>query len=303
MPFTINLSNGSNLTTVADGVIDTATTSLTLIGKNYPSYGTALNSNFVHMLENFANSDAPNMPLTGQLWYDNINNNLKFYRTTATSSFWQQLANIVSASSAPISPNTNDLWYDTTNSQLKYYDGTVWQVIGPYTTNNGQLRIPASQNFTVQVGGLPSLNIDLGGRVTTPYQPRLQGYNYKGGADWTGQGLSTPVRWIPATVTLNVGQAYTNDDGNFTVPANGNYYVGAHVTTKGYGTINGRWQINGVDSGIDATATVLTGAVQTIHLSGIIPANKGDVIRLIFAAEITAGLSNLNSSYTIYLIG
>jgi hypothetical protein len=43
---------------------------LTLVGKNFLGYGTALADNFVRLLESGANISAPRAPLVGQLWYD-----------------------------------------------------------------------------------------------------------------------------------------------------------------------------------------------------------------------------------------
>jgi hypothetical protein len=40
---------------------------MTLIGKNYAGYGDFLDENFIHLLENGANTTAPGAPLTGQL--------------------------------------------------------------------------------------------------------------------------------------------------------------------------------------------------------------------------------------------
>ena len=67
MSYTINLTNGNILATIADGTINSTATSLTLIGKNYAGYGTFLNDNLVHILENSSSSSAPTTPLTGQL--------------------------------------------------------------------------------------------------------------------------------------------------------------------------------------------------------------------------------------------
>lgn len=69
MAYTITLSDGTVLTTIADATVDN-TTSITLIGRNYPGYGQYIANDFVHMLENFANTTAPLNPLTGQLWYN-----------------------------------------------------------------------------------------------------------------------------------------------------------------------------------------------------------------------------------------
>ena len=56
MAYTINKSDGTVLTTIIDGTVDT-TTDLSLIGKKYSGYGEAQNENFVKLLENFSSQD------------------------------------------------------------------------------------------------------------------------------------------------------------------------------------------------------------------------------------------------------
>ena len=58
MSYKITLTNGTTLFQLADGVVDTANTSISLIGKNSVNFGEAQNNDFVHMLEHFANSTA-----------------------------------------------------------------------------------------------------------------------------------------------------------------------------------------------------------------------------------------------------
>jgi len=82
MPYNINKSNGDLLVTVEDGTADLNTTTLALVGRNYPGYGEFLNENFVKLLENSARSTQPNSPLIGQLWYDTTNQLLKVYNGT-----------------------------------------------------------------------------------------------------------------------------------------------------------------------------------------------------------------------------
>ena len=69
MAYTINLFDGTLLTTVADGTIDTAATNIKLVGKNFTGYGELMNENLIHMLENFADASEPTTPLTGQIWW------------------------------------------------------------------------------------------------------------------------------------------------------------------------------------------------------------------------------------------
>lgn len=77
MAYTIIRSDNSTvLTTIQDGTINTTSTSLGLPGRNYAGYGRNIDTNFVRMLENFANDTPPANPLKGQLWFNTITNTL-----------------------------------------------------------------------------------------------------------------------------------------------------------------------------------------------------------------------------------
>jgi hypothetical protein len=130
MPYIVTTTAGSALATVPDNTVNTTTTSLALVGKNYAGYGAFLNENYVKLLENFSNSTAPNAPLIGQLWYDSVNRLLKVY----TGSDWKQMHTSAASSTAPNNPVTGDLWWDTTNLQFKVWGGSLWVVIGPAST-------------------------------------------------------------------------------------------------------------------------------------------------------------------------
>ncbi len=96
MAYIINKTNGDTLVTVEDGTIDNSSTSLSLIGKNYPGYGELLNENFVKLLENFASSSQPTTPVIGQLYYDTNTNTLKVYSGGGTG--WKGAASGVASS-------------------------------------------------------------------------------------------------------------------------------------------------------------------------------------------------------------
>jgi hypothetical protein len=131
MAYTINLTNGTIFAVIADGTINTSS-SMTLIGKNYAGYGDFLDENFIHLLENGANTTAPGAPLTGQLWFDTNSgiNQLKVYNGTV----FKTIGAATASASAPVSNSIGDLWYDTTNAQLKVYTGTQWLLVGPQFT-------------------------------------------------------------------------------------------------------------------------------------------------------------------------
>jgi hypothetical protein len=138
MAYTVTTTNGTVITTVADGTVNTTSTSLTLIGKNYAGYGIFLNENYVKILENFSNTTPPTAPLTGQLWYDNVNDILKVYN--AATNVWKPISSSISQSTAPSASIsvTGDIWWDTANAQLKVWSGAAWITIGPsYTSTSG----------------------------------------------------------------------------------------------------------------------------------------------------------------------
>lgn len=74
MSYTILRTNGSLLTTIPDGFLNTTSTPLSLPGRNYASYGQIVDTNFVRALENFANSTPPANAMKGQLWYNTTAN-------------------------------------------------------------------------------------------------------------------------------------------------------------------------------------------------------------------------------------
>ena len=59
MGYKLNKTDGSLLVDLIDGQIDTTSSDLTLIGRNYTGFGEVLNENFIKVLENFANTTAP----------------------------------------------------------------------------------------------------------------------------------------------------------------------------------------------------------------------------------------------------
>lgn len=133
MAYTINRYNGTVLTTVEDGTVNTAT-ELKLIGKNYAGYGEAQNENYLFLLENFANTASPTKPLSGMLWYDSGNAKLRFYDGSA----WKTTGGAEVASTAPATSVEGDFWWDTTSNQLKAKNADgEWVLIGPQAAGTG----------------------------------------------------------------------------------------------------------------------------------------------------------------------
>lgn len=131
-------------------------TSLSIPGKNTPSYGTVIAENFLHLLENFASSSPPTNPVEGQLWYDSTDgvDQLKVYDGTT----WVSSSGLKKATSEPEVSNSTagDLWVDTNSSQLYLFTGSNWTLIGP-TFSDGLLTGAVPQ----QVTGIDDINYTI----------------------------------------------------------------------------------------------------------------------------------------------
>lgn len=124
MPYVINNSSGTKLFYVGDQSFNTET-AVSLPGRNVPDYGEAVDTNFIHLLENFANGTPPQTTstLTGQLWYDTTNGIFKVY----DGNKWVQHNKIPVSEGAPGGTNTEGtMYYDETIRKLKVFYDSSW---------------------------------------------------------------------------------------------------------------------------------------------------------------------------------
>jgi hypothetical protein len=126
MAYQVDKFNGTFLVSVDDGTIDT-TTDLRFVGKNYAGYGEVQNENFLHLMENFANSSPPPKVVTGQIWFDTANKKLKFYDGTQ----FRTAGGAEARTTAPSGLTIGDFWFDTSAEQLYAWNGTEYILIGP----------------------------------------------------------------------------------------------------------------------------------------------------------------------------
>lgn len=131
MAYIVNKYNGVALATVQDGTTDNST-DLTFIGKNYAGYGEVQNENFLHLLENFANTTdkPPARPVEGQIWYDSTARILKYHNGYDFKS-----AAVTYGPDYPTHAALGELWCDSVSNKLYSYTGSGerngFHLIGP----------------------------------------------------------------------------------------------------------------------------------------------------------------------------
>lgn len=120
MSYIIYTSSGTVLTTIPTGKINTASTSITLIGRDVTNYGRYYNQNLVNILSNFSNitSKPPKNPLQGQLWYDATYKKLK----VNNGGFYSVVGSAVVSELQPVGQEPGELWYDIRNAALNFVD-------------------------------------------------------------------------------------------------------------------------------------------------------------------------------------
>jgi hypothetical protein len=132
--------DGTVLIELEDGIANTNATSLTLIGRNYSNFGTAQNTNFLHLLQHFAGTSGPGNPVKGQIWYDTANYRIKVY----SGGDWLPISITDFSSSTPTTGRPGYLWFDSTEKQFYVHDGSKYILIGPERTSGFGVTRPIS---------------------------------------------------------------------------------------------------------------------------------------------------------------
>ena len=168
MAYTIIRSNGSTLTTIQDGTINTTSTSLSLPGRSWSGYGQAFDTNFVRITESWASGSPPANPLKGQLWFNTSTNTLNVCPAdgTLTASSWLTLTATSTSGTATLANVTvtgnlsannisigNIISGDIVDTRLANVSGTLTATTGNITTGS--------------IGALTSRTITTGGATTT----------------------------------------------------------------------------------------------------------------------------------------
>lgn len=127
MAYQIDRFNGTFLVNVEDGSIESNVSDLRFVGKNYAGYGEVQNENFLHMLENFANTTPPPKVISGQIWFDSAEKKLKYYDGVR----FRLAGGAEIGSTAPSGLAIGEFWFDTSAKQLFTWTGIDFVLIGP----------------------------------------------------------------------------------------------------------------------------------------------------------------------------
>jgi hypothetical protein len=204
MAYTIVKSNGQVLTTIADGTINTSSTSLALPGRNYAGYGQYLDTNFVHAIENFANASPPANPLAGQLWF-NTNSNTMYVCPIdgASSSNWLALTSTASGGTTTFGAVTVTGNLSSNNAVISN-NISASNITVQLATVQNTATIANANITTANIGTLNTTVITTGGATTAG---TITG-------TWTLNGTGTANSVAGTVVYLNSGNIVINNSGN-----------------------------------------------------------------------------------------
>ena len=327
MAYTVNKTNSSsspNSYTVQDGVINNQT-DLSFVGKGYAGYGETIGENFLHLLENFANSSAPSKPITGQLWWDSTNNKLQVYNGAA---FQTAGGSAPYQSEQPSNLAAGDIWIDSDTGQMYFYNGTSSVLVGPPSStgttngftfdsildsgdttqnitklfNDGNLiAIISEDTFTPKVSLSGFASIKKGITLSTAI------------TDNKFQGTATDADALGGVAAANYLRSNANDTatGVISIANDGGVVVGADaditLTVDSTGGIISNTVVNTDitfkvnDAGVTTTVMTIDGSESRVGIGTTTPSTKLDIsgttTSTAFAGPLTGNVSgNLTSS-------
>ena len=257
MSYIIRKTDETTLGTILDGTVDTAHTSLTLVGRNYSNYGQIMTDNLVALTENFAKSTAPSNSLPGQLWWDTSANLLKVWIGTA----YKVVGSAVATSIPPTTTLAGDLWWDTTNEQFYVYNGT-----SPYASSGWILCGPTWSKVTGKSGALRETITDTSASVHAVISLYLDGVRT---AIISQDSEFTPASpGITGFTTIKTGHNIHSSE-TFWGTANNASYLGGIIATNYL-----RTDINNSSTGNlhivnDSGVTIGAGLDLTLSVSGV----------------------------------
>ncbi len=292
MAYTIVKSDGNVLTTIPDGTINTSSTSLGLPGRNYAGYGQALDTNFVHLMENFADATVPPNPIRGQLWCDTSGNTVAIKVCpadgTSNAAAWLTLA-------ATGSGGTTSFGSVTVTGNISSNNVTITNEL---SANLGTLNfLTVSANANIANANITSATI---GTITTSVI--TTGTSATAGTMtgvWTHTGAGTANGVNGTSMWVTGGNLVITGAGNIGIRTDNYYYangspisfagtynnsnVAAYLPTYGGAILTTTTQATTLTTGASGTSGTITGN-WTLSASSRLNATYADLAER-FAAD------------------
>jgi len=220
MSYTILKSNGTVLTSIPDGTINTTSTSLGLPGRNYAGYGQPVDENFVWLTENFADTTPPPNPLAGQLWFNTNDQTMYVCPLDGTSNAQQWLALTSTSSGGTTTFGAVNVTGDITSNNASVVNTiSANAVVVAFATVSSNLVVSNANITTANIGSLITQSITSGSQATAGTLTGL----------WTANGAGTVSYGGP-----NAGSA----SGSALYVTGGNLVINPGSTSAGIRTDN-----------------------------------------------------------------
>jgi hypothetical protein len=311
--YTILRTNGTVLTTILDGEVNTTSTPLSLPGRNFASYGQIIDTNFVQALENFADTAVPTNPIRGQLWYKTDNETLYICPTDGETNpaNWYPIVT---------RQNIGNLTVDnlTANANVVANNASITSNLDANSITTNFLTVNVNANITdANISNVAVINEVDTRSITTGTRPTLG--NMIGA--WTVNGIGTinsianTSLWVTGgnlVITDSVNQVGIRTDNymyanGVPVDFNGTYsnsnvalylptYIGNVGEVGSVTTFNGRTLSTGANT---TTGTIVGNWTLSAgsKLNGLTDINGANVIGVVANAQhaqfaVTANVAN-----------
>lgn len=275
MSYKLNKTDGTLLVDLIDGSIDTASTSLTLVGRNYSGFGEYLNENYIKLLESFSNSTSPLNPVTGQVWWDTSDGRLKVYNGTQ----FKAVGGPFVQSSQPAMV-AGDLWINNNDDQLYFFDGSGSPVLaGPlYTTTQGKSGFEIVSRLDVQSRTRTCADLYIGGTLMAI----MSNITFTPG---------TAIPGFTGDVKKGINVLDTNSATGFTLQG---------IADKALNLIKADGTSVSADSFLSAVADgTTTGALQVLNSNGLtIGPNANQIMKVVGNSFVTEN-ARIDDDYVI----
>lgn len=304
MPYTLRKYDGTVLTTLADGVVDSASSSVYLIGKDVTNYGTTQNDNFLWLVEHFAGTIEPQNKVQGQIWFDKGTLQPKIYDGYE----WRNITLSSTGGSQATNAAVGELRFDTTTEQLFAKGASAEILIGPEKVQGYDVtRLVSQEVLDTGSVGHACILIRSDGRIIAvisndEFDVKDTEVVYAAGIPHVGQGITFASGYgITSDTPYAVKDLNEEITGQWTFSNSAGIVIGDATL----GMTSGNFLISNAGAEIVVNATTIKPAGASTALG-----SQSSKFAKIYASEINAGSSvsdinlvgqfSLNSSSQIY---